>query len=116
MNRATGTDGGPQAWGVDATGHHRVPEITPMREHHLEEVLTLIDLAFGDPHVRRLVGLIRESGRTDPDLSLVALDHDRVIGHVMLSGVDFVTATTTRIATTGLDKKCTSLATRAPAA
>jgi hypothetical protein len=29
---------------------------------------------------------------------------------------DLVTATTTRIATTGLDKKCTSLATRAPAA
>jgi putative acetyltransferase len=70
--------------------------IRPMDALDLAVVLPLVDAAFGDPKPRRLVALIRRSGRLEPQRSLVAVAGDEIVGHGMLSRIELVTANAAR--------------------
>ena len=48
-------------------------------------IAAVVEAAFGSPAEARLVDLIRASSGFWPDLSLVAEDGDRLVGHVMIS-------------------------------
>jgi putative acetyltransferase len=48
-------------------------------------IAAVVAAAFGSPAEARLVDLIRASSGFWPDLSLVAVDGDRLVGHVMIS-------------------------------
>ncbi|MGH9117954.1 MAG: GNAT family N-acetyltransferase [Acidimicrobiales bacterium] len=50
-------------------------------------VAEVVEAAFGDRAVARLVEAIRATSNFVPDLTLVASVHDRVVGHVMISMV-----------------------------
>ncbi len=56
-----------------------------------DAVDALVEEAFGDASVARLVQLIRASEHWLPDLSLVAERDDEIVGHVMLSTADVAT-------------------------
>ena len=60
------------------------------RRSDLVEIAEVHRLAFGGGEVPDLVDAIRRSPRFVPDLSLVALEGTRVVGHVMLSYADLV--------------------------
>jgi putative acetyltransferase len=64
--------------------------VRQLRPTEVADALTVVDEAFGVPKVRQLVELIRESGRFDPKLSLVAALDDHILGFVMLSPVGLV--------------------------
>lgn len=51
----------------------------------------LVEEAFNDPSVKRLVQLIRASEHWLPELSLVAERDGELVGHVLFSSVDLVT-------------------------
>jgi putative acetyltransferase len=70
--------------------------VRPLQPGDLHEALAVVDQAFRVPKVRHLVDLIRESGRFDPELSLVAADDRGVVGYVMLSSVDLIMDAGTR--------------------
>ena len=48
-------------------------------------IAAVVEAAFGSPAEARLVDLIRASSGFWPELSLVAVDGDRLVGHVMIS-------------------------------
>ena len=48
-------------------------------------IAAVVEAAFGSPAEARLVDLIRASSGFWPELSLVAEDGDRLVGHVMIS-------------------------------
>jgi putative acetyltransferase len=50
----------------------------------------LHDSAFGDPQVAPLVAAVRSSAGYVPELSLVAVLDDAIVGHIMLSGSHLV--------------------------
>ncbi len=51
----------------------------------------LVEEAFGDPSVKRLVQLIRASEHWLPELSLVAERDGEILGHVLFSTTDLAT-------------------------
>jgi putative acetyltransferase len=53
-------------------------------------VRAVLDAAFGDDRVSRMVDRIRASDLYWPELELVAADGDDVVGHVMVSGTALV--------------------------
>lgn len=52
------------------------------------------DLAFGQPDEGMMVDLLRRNPRFIPELSLVALDHGSVVGHILFFPVSIATANT----------------------
>jgi len=48
-------------------------------------IAAVVEAAFGSPAEARLVALIRASSGFWPEQSLVAVDGDRLVGHVMIS-------------------------------
>ena len=59
--------------------------IRPEREADQETIGRLVTSAFGAPGEAQLVEAIRSSAHYLPDLSLVAVEDDVVVGHVMIS-------------------------------
>jgi putative acetyltransferase len=55
-----------------------------------EAIARVVTRAFGSPAEASLVEAIRASPEYVPELALVALDGDRVVGHVMISGAVLV--------------------------
>ena len=51
----------------------------------LDGIAEVVEAAFGQPSEARLVEALRESDCFIPELSLVALIDDRVVGHVMIT-------------------------------
>jgi putative acetyltransferase len=61
--------------------------IRPERTADHEQVFRVVELAFGQPAEARLVEALRRSPAFIPELSLVAVEHERVVGHILLSRV-----------------------------
>lgn len=59
--------------------------VRPEEERDYDSIRDVVDLAFDDPNVARLVELIRASEHYVPELALVADDGGVVVGHTMLS-------------------------------
>ncbi len=49
--------------------------------------------AFGQDGESRLVNALRDDGKIDPDLSLVAVHGDRIIGHILFCPITIVSGT-----------------------
>jgi putative acetyltransferase len=62
--------------------------IRPERAVDAEDVRAVHEAAFGKPSVARIVADTRPTDRYDPELSLVAEQGGRVVGHVLLSYAD----------------------------
>jgi putative acetyltransferase len=62
--------------------------IRPERPEDHEAVARLVEQAFGQPDEARLVAALRNSPAFLPELSLVALDAGRVVGHVLFPRVE----------------------------
>lgn len=84
------------------TGRHS-PEVLNESADRVEEVAMhpedpsefpaireVVEQAFGSPVEAELVEMIRESPNYVPELSLVAEEHGRIVGHLMLSYTDLV--------------------------
>jgi putative acetyltransferase len=54
-------------------------------------VRELVTAAFGDDHAARLVDLLRDSPGYVPELTFVAVEDGRLVGHVMFSHIGLVT-------------------------
>ena len=63
------------------------PAIRAERPDDHAAIADVVEAAFGDPAVARLVSAIRGSPNFVPELSLVASADGRVVGHVMVSMV-----------------------------
>ncbi len=61
--------------------------IRPERPDEQADVARVVQLAFGGPAEARLVAALRSSSAGIPELSLVALEGERVVGHVAFSHV-----------------------------
>jgi putative acetyltransferase len=65
-------------------------EIRPERDDDVVAIRHVVADAFGSPLEARLVERIRATPQFIPDLALVAVDGDDVVGHVMISYCDLV--------------------------
>ena len=59
--------------------------VRPEQGDDFEAVAVVVEAAFGDPLVAQLVENIRTSDRYVPELALVAVEEEKVVGHTMLS-------------------------------
>ena len=73
--------------GVDAGEARRVITIRAERPGDHQEVFKVNELAFGRPDEARLVQALRQSPAFIPELSLVAVDDERVVGHILFSRI-----------------------------
>ena len=62
-----------------------------------EAIDATVDLAFEGPTESLLIRLIRRTDRFVADLSVVAEVEDEIVGHILLSYVDLVGESTTRV-------------------
>jgi putative acetyltransferase len=62
-----------------------------------EAIDVIVDLAFEGPTESLLIRLIRSTDRFVPNLSIVATVDDAIVGHILLSYVDLVGESTTRV-------------------
>lgn len=68
--------------------------IRPEQPTDHEQVFEVNQLAFGQPDEARLVQALRRSPAFIPDLSLVAVENERVVGHLLLSRIAVRSSTT----------------------
>jgi putative acetyltransferase len=61
--------------------------IRPERPADHEQVFRVVELAFGQPAEARLVEALRRSPAFIPELSLVAVEDERVVGHILFSRI-----------------------------
>ena len=61
--------------------------IRPEQPADHEQVFHVNELAFGQPDEARLVQALRRSPAFIPELSLVAVEDDRVVGHILFSRI-----------------------------
>ncbi|AFY67602.1 GNAT family N-acetyltransferase [Geitlerinema sp. PCC 7407] len=69
-------------------------QIRPETPEDYAAIAAVVTAAFGRADEARLIDRIRESDRYRPELALVAVDGDAIVGHVLLSGIDLVGAET----------------------
>ncbi len=74
--------------------------IRPEQPADQQQVLRVNEIAFGQPHEARLVEALRRAPAFIPDLSLVAVEADDVVGHALF----------TRIAVRSQSTSCVALA------
>lgn len=68
--------------------------IRPEQPADHEQVFHVNELAFGQPDEARLVQALRRSPAFIPELSLVAVEDDRVVGHILFSRIAVRSGTT----------------------
>jgi putative acetyltransferase len=61
--------------------------IRPEESNDHTGIATVVEAAFGQPDEARLIEALRRAGHVVPELTLVAVDGDDIIGHVMQSYV-----------------------------
>lgn len=59
--------------------------VRPEIYNDIEAITALNTLAFGQPAEAKLVNLLRENCAFIPELSLVAMDGDKVVGHILFT-------------------------------
>jgi putative acetyltransferase len=69
--------------------------IRPEQPADHEQVFRVNHLAFGQPDEARLVEALRRSPAFIPELSLVAVEDDRVVGHILFSRIAVRSGATT---------------------
>jgi len=69
--------------------------IRPEQPADHEQVFQVIELAFGQPAEARLVEALRRSPAFIPELSLVAVEDERVLGHILFSRIVVRSGSTT---------------------
>jgi putative acetyltransferase len=70
--------------------------IRPEQPTDHSQVFKLVELAFGQPAEARLVEALRRSPAFIPELSLVATEHERVVGHILFSRIAVRSGATVR--------------------
>ena len=59
--------------------------IRPEQRHEFGSIFSLVKEAFGRDAEARIVDSLRESDAYLPELALVALQNDVVVGHIMIT-------------------------------
>jgi putative acetyltransferase len=80
---------------VSAAMAEPVVTIRPEQETDHEQVFRVNELAFGQPDEARLVQALRRSPAFIPELSLVAVEDERIVGHILFSRISVRSGTTT---------------------
>jgi putative acetyltransferase len=66
-----------------------VAEIRAMRDDEIEQVLSVLRAAFPTDSEARLVSALRADPAYEPELSIVATEQGRIVGHVLLTRATF---------------------------
>jgi putative acetyltransferase len=69
--------------------------IRPEQPTDHDQVFQVNQLAFGQPDEARLVQALRSSSAFIPELSLVAVEDERIVGHILFSRIAVRSGTTT---------------------
>jgi len=80
---------------VDAAVAERVLSIRPEQPADHEAVFRVTEFAFGQPAEANLVEALRGSPAFIPELSLVAVEGERIVGHILFTRVTLRSDTTT---------------------
>lgn len=80
---------------VDAGKAERVVTIRPEQPADRRQVFQVNQLAFGQPYEARLVEALRRSPVFIPELSLIAVEDEQVVGHILFSRVTVRSYTST---------------------
>jgi putative acetyltransferase len=80
---------------VSAGEADHVLTIRPEHPTDREQVFEVNQLAFGQPDEARLVQALRRSHAFIPELSLVAVEDERIVGHILFSCIGVRSGTTT---------------------